>query len=110
MGIGEQLNAAALKQENMGLRAELARARGMLRAISAQNQAMEMEVKFIAAALNRFVIWPEENVLAAISAGRLAARLYIEQLSAEAENERAEAEVSAPEGGLVVVPGTGDEN
>lgn len=107
MGQMAELALAQARQENVALRRALAQAQGMFGEMQAQYRAMAMEQAFIAAALQTQAVsvsgqsLRSERIAECISIGRETARLYIEQLSAEAAEEGAlrTAEQGANKGG-----------
>lgn len=102
MGQMADLKLSAVLEENGRLRAAVGRLQGMLNMVQARDRAMEMEQRFIGAALTGMMLAAKNGALytslssEAITAGRTTARIYIEALTAEAaEAPAAEAEKGA---------------
>lgn len=91
MGQMAELNLAACREENVRLRAAVGRLQGMVNGLLGQDRRGAMEVVFIGAALHASTEggWRDDDdqyVKEVIEIGRRTARLYIEALTAEAEN------------------------
>jgi hypothetical protein len=95
-----ELNLAAVREENVRLRAAVGKLQGMVNGLLGQDRRGAMEVAFIAAALHASTEdgWRDDDqyVKEVIEIGRRTARLYIEELTAEAEEAPDAAEGELP--------------
>jgi predicted RNase H-like HicB family nuclease len=91
MGQMAELNLAACRDENVRLRAAVGKLQGMVNGLLGQDRRGAVEVAMVSACLGAGQIAAD-----AVRNGRTAARLYIEALTAEAEEApAAEAEKGA---------------